>query len=277
MTSLLSRTRTILNGIFEELAPDFLEIWDLYLDEIPLAFLFTPLHHSAAWELGVEPDPALVEGLQGKILEANSPDVLSLSDNAFVVPMGSPPCHTWLGPPPFVPPPTSVLGPHAGLVLIPKPEHVMPPVVGEKGRPLFPIYIPSGASSASEQDQAMDSSEGESDSSNAMDLVTSDDSPHVIPIGNLGLPKSGPFKSGPFKSGPFESVFSEPLSFVMPDDLETDETLNLHDRDRNIVPLSVYMSDLDPEDISDHSGCKGDYRVVEQKRAGNINTAGCRN
>ncbi len=237
------------DGIFEELAPDFPEIRDLCPDEIPLAFLFAPLHHSATWELGAEPDPALVEGLRGKILEANSPDVPSLSDNAFVVPMGSPPCYTWLGPPPFVPPPTSVLGPHAGSVLIPEPEHVMPPVVGEKGGPLFPIYIPSGASSASEQDQAMDLSEGESDSSNAMDLITSDDSPHVIPIGNLGLPESGLFESGPF-----ESVFSEPLSFVMPDDLETDETPNLHDRDRDIVPLSVYMSDSDPEDISDRSG-----------------------
>ena len=74
----------------------------------------------------------------------------------------------------------------------------------------------------------MDLSEGESDSSNAMDVVTSDDSPHVIPIGNLGLPKSGLFESGPFKS-----LFLDPLSVVMLDDLETDS---------------------DPEDISDFSG-----------------------
>ncbi len=131
---------------------------DLYPDEIPLAFLFTPLHYSAAWESGAELDPALVEGLQRKILEANSPDVPSSSNNTSVVPMESPPRCPWLGPPPFVPPPTSVLGPHAGSVLIPKPkpsvlgphagsvlipkpEHVGPPVEGE----LFPIYISSGA------------------------------------------------------------------------------------------------------------------------------------
>ena len=42
-----------------------------------------------------------------------------------------------------------------------------------------------------------------------MDVVTSDD-PLVFPIGNLDLPKSGPF----------ESVFLEPISVVVPDDLE---------------------------------------------------------
>ncbi len=129
-----------------------------------MAFDFAPLHHSAEWDSGPEPDPELVEGFRGQILKANDSDVPSVSDNASIVPKESPPCHPWLGPPPFVPPPfvpppfvpppSSLLGPHAGSVSIPKPDDVEP--LGG------PLYIPSGNSSlsASEQEnQPMDMSE----------------------------------------------------------------------------------------------------------------------
>ena len=109
----------------------------------------------------------------------------------------------------------------------------------------------------------MDSSDGELDSRNAMDVVTSDDSLQDIPIGNLGLPESGPFKLGTFESGPsglgpFGSALLAPLTVVMLDNLETDETLSsrlvshIADRDRDIVPLTVYVPDSDLEDVSDH-------------------------
>ncbi len=87
---------------------------------------------------------------------------------------------------------------HAGSGSDPEPECVRPSMEDEEGS------IPSGASSASEQDQTMDSSDGELELCNTMDVVTSNDSLQDIPIGNLGLPESGPFKLGPFELGPFE-------------------------------------------------------------------------
>jgi len=82
------------DGIFEELALDFPQIQDLYPDEIPLMFTFAPLHHSAEWISGTDPDPELVEGFWGQILKA---------DNSA---KESPPCPPWLGPAPLVPAPT---------------------------------------------------------------------------------------------------------------------------------------------------------------------------
>ena len=122
---------------------------------------------------------------------------------------------------------------------------------------------------------SVDSSDGELDLRNAMDVVTSDDSHQDILIGNLGLPELGPFELGPFELGtfelgtfesgpsglgPFRSALLAPLTVVMPDNLETDETLSsrpvsrIADQDRDIVPLTVYVTvpDLDLEDVSDH-------------------------
>jgi len=65
------------------LSPDFPGIRDLNPDEIPLAFAFAPLHHSAEWESGPELDPELIKGFQGQILKTNDLDVPSIvSDNA---------------------------------------------------------------------------------------------------------------------------------------------------------------------------------------------------
>ena len=254
------------DGIFEELSPDFPGIRDLNPDEIPLAFAFAPLHHSAEWESGPELDPELIKGFRGQILKTNDSDVLSIvSDNASVVPMESPPCRSWLGPPPLVPLPSSeplpspspVHGPHAGSGLIPEPDDE-PEDEAPLGGPLFPIYIPSGNSSSSASNQEkhpMDMSEdSHSTLSYAMDVVTSDDL-LIFPIGDLDLAESGPIHSGAIESGPIESVFMEPLTSGMLGNLETqNDSSILTAGDRYIAPLTVYMSDSDPEDIGVRSG-----------------------
>jgi len=97
-----------------------------------------------------------------------------------MVPMESPPCCPWLGPPPssgpspfvpppFVPPSVSLPGQQG--------EILEPDDVGPLSGPLFLIYIASGSSCTSpseQEDQPMDMSDRDSVLSYAMDVVTSD-------------------------------------------------------------------------------------------------------
>ena len=179
----------------------------------------------------------------GKPSEAGGKEIgrrTGMSPYTSVVRMESPPCRPWLGPPPLVPLPSSeplpslsspfvppahspVHGPHAGSGVIPEPDDE-PEDEAPLGGPLFPIYIPSENSSSSASDQEehpMDMSEdSHSTLSYAMDVVTSDDL-LVFPIGDLDLPESGPIHLGAIESG---------------------------------APLTVYMSDSDPEDVGVRSG-----------------------
>lgn len=266
------------NSGFESLALDFPDIRSLSPTEFPPAFLFPPLHHTAGCELDSEPNAELVEGLLRRkakkarakttlMSQANivQPEPLFLDDSSRTR-------SSWLGRPPksYVSPPTPRDKGHediisdCGLIYIPSdcssPRTPQKDLPGPRADSLSPIpesdpehdvsiddiYVPFNTSSPLNQDEPME---------------LCDDSPGLIPIGELGL-------SDEPDSADSDLDLLAPLTVVIPDDLDCEDTQieynsnlsqgNAEDN-RNIVPLTVYMSESDSE-----SEEVSDYRYPEQ-------------
>ncbi len=248
------------NVVFDELSTDIREVRDLDPDEFSLAFLFPPLHYTAASDSGSRPD--LQDFSKAKSVgHKQSP---SGSYSGSTIPTRKPPHRPWLVPPPvgYVKPPS--LFPDVPRRVQPSPSRARSDdinyhetVDSSLGQfsinPNMDQFLHSNRMDCSDDvadsddgggsdDRAGSDDKAGSDDGAALDLKPGDEGHVQIPVGNLGRIFVSDSLTSP---SPDDSA----LMYVEMPESDPEGHDDIYETDASTVPPSmVYISDVDEEE-----------------------------